>query len=446
MAWKPQRRSYRHEFIEAIATVFPPQWFSRFSSHGNAGWTPLKIFWVSTIMSWQPQVTLREQFDAACDILREVFPAWTIGDSLSGFLAARVRGLPRMRDPILLRLRQFVAEHLDDWRVRGWAVFGVDGSRFEAPRTTPNEQALGCAGKEGTTPQVFQTTLLHIGTGLPWDFRLGPGTQSERRQLDDMRDNLPPRSLLTADAGFISFELCRWLTRNRHDFVLRVGGNIRLLTGLDGPDLDWAVETEGQTVSLWPTRCRDQPPVVLRLIVVRDDQKRPVSLVTNIHDERALSDEDAAEIYRLRWGLELHYRSLKQTLCHQTLRSRTPEGALAEQTWHVLASWLLQLLTARELIASGSHPANWSAAKARDAVRRLLRRVVHRRPVRRMPSLRDQLCQAVVDRDGRVGPKQIRRWPRPKQDRPSGPPKIQPAPREDLQQLQRLRTTLQARS
>lgn len=441
MAWKPQRRSYRRELMDAIATVFPPQWFSRFSSHGNADWTPLKIFWASTVMSWQPQVTLREQFEAACDLLREVFPAWTIGDSLSGFLAARVRLLPRMRDPILLRLRQFVAGHLDGWRVRGWAVFGVDGSRFEAPRTTPNEQALGCAGQEGTTPQVFQTTLLHIGTGLPWDFRLGPGTQSERRHLDDMRDALPPRSLLTADAGFISFELCRWLTRNRHDFVLRVGGNIRLLTGLG-----WTVETEGRTVSLWPTRCRDQPPVVLRLIVVRDDQKRPVYLVTNIHDEKVLSDEDAAEIYRLRWSLELHYRSLKQTLCHKTLRSRTPEGVLAEQTWHVLASWLLQLLTARELIASGSHPASWSAAKARDVVRRVLRRVIQGRSVRNMPLLRDQLCQAVVDRYRRVGPKQIRRWPRPKQDKPPGPPKIQPATRDDLQQLQRLRTAGQARS
>lgn len=441
MARKPQRRSYRHELMDAIATVFPPQWFSRFSSHGNADWTPLKIFWVCTIMSWQPQVTLREQFEAACDILREVFPAWTIGHSLSGFLVARVRVLPQMRDPILLRLRQFVAEHLDGWRVRGWAVFGVDGSRFEAPRTTPNEQTLGCAGKEGTTPQVFQTTLLHIGTGLPWDFRLGPGTQSERRQLDDMRDDMPPRSLLTADAGFISFELCCWLTRNRHDFVLRVGGNIRLLTGLG-----WVVETEGRTVSLWPTRCRNQPPVVLRLIVVRDDQKQPVYLVTNIHDEAILSDEDAAEIDRLRWGLELHYRSLKQTLGHQTLRSRTPEGALVEQTWHVLASWLLQLLTARELIASGSHPASWSAAKARNAVRHLLRRVVSRRAVRGQPSLRDQLCQAVVDTYRRVGPKQIRRWPRPKQDQPPGPPKLQPATREDLQQLQRLRTTLQAGS
>ena len=156
--------------------------------------------------------------------------------------------------------------------------------------------------------------------------------------------------------------------------------------------------------------------------------------------ESAGSDRGAIPAHELRWGLELHYRSLKQTLCHKTLRSRTPEGALAEQTWHVLASWLLQLLTARELIASGSHPASWSAAKARDAVRRLLRRVVRGRPVRRMPTLRDQLCQAVVDTYRRVGPKQIRRWPRPKQDKPPGPPKIQPATGEDLQQLQRLRT------
>ena len=55
-----------------------------------------------------------------------------------------------------------------------------------------------------------------------------------------------------------------------------------------------------------------------------------MSLVTNILDEEVLSDETASKIYRLRWGIEVYYRTLKQTLGHQTLKSTSrqqfPDG------------------------------------------------------------------------------------------------------------------------
>jgi len=61
-------------------------------------------------------------------------------------------------------------------------------------RTAANENELKCAGKKKTGPQLFVTTLLHMGTGIPWDFRIGPGTASERRHLEEMLADLPPRS------------------------------------------------------------------------------------------------------------------------------------------------------------------------------------------------------------------------------------------------------------
>ena len=117
------------------------------------------------------------------------------------------------------------------WRGAAWLVLAIDGSRFECPRTAANERDLKCAGKETTNPQIFQTTLQHVGTGLPWDTRPGPGTDSERRHLNDMLDDLPAQCLLTADAGFISFERCKWLIDNDHTVVLRAGGNVTLLEG-----------------------------------------------------------------------------------------------------------------------------------------------------------------------------------------------------------------------
>ena len=440
MARKPCHVSYRRELIEAISEFVPSQWFSQFSSHGNGNWSAQKVLWVSVVMSWQPRAALRERFQYACDVLREVFPRWKLGSSLSGFLAARQRLMNEMWRPMLLWLQAVVLRHAEAWRVRGWMLFAVGGSRIEAPRTTENEQGLGCAGKESTTLRVFQTTLQHIGTGLPWDFRLGPGTDSERRHLDAMRAALPPKSMLTADAGFISFNLCRWLIGQGHYFLLRVGSNTRLLT-----DLGWTVEVRGKTVFLWPRKQRHLPPVVLRLIVVTQDDHQPVFLVTNVLDEDVLSDADAAELYRLRWGIELYYRSFKQTLGHKTLQSRTPQMALAEQAWHVWASWLLQMITARELMATGQSPASWSAAKARDAVRRLLRKALINQLCPVSQAFRRTLRYATINDSPRTGPKQIRKWPRKKQEKPPGPPKLQPAGHKERQPVQRLRETMSSK-
>jgi len=438
MARKPCRVSYRRELVAAIAAVFPAQWFSRFPCQGNPVWTPQKVFWVSVVMSWQPPATLHEQFEAARDVIRKVHPRWRLGTSLSGFLSARQRVMDELRRPLVRRLQLLATAYFQGWRVRGWLLFGVDGSRFETCRTQSNEAGLGCAGKAATTPQVFQTTLQHIGTGLVWDFRLGPGTDSERRHLDDMLSALPPQSMLTADAGFISFDLCTWLCERPHPFVLRVGSNVRLLQDLDSSD--WEVEQQrvGRRVYLWPQKKQHLPPVVLRLIVVQDEHRQPIYLVTNILDEEQLSDSDAAEIYRLRWQLELYYRFVKQTFDHQRLHSRTPAMSLAEQAWTVVGLWVLQLISVEQLLAAKQLPASWSAAKARDAARRLLRRALTTDTCVAAQTFRRQLQAATVDQYRRAGPKEIRDWPRKKQETPPGPPKLQPATAQQRQQAQRL--------
>ena len=204
--------------------------------------------------------------------------------------------------------------------------------------TADNEAGLGCAGKNKTAPQVFLTTLWHVGLGLPWDFRVGPGTTSERTHASQMIEELPERSLLTADAGFVSYAFCRKLLMQGHAFLLRVGANVSLLTGLG-----YYWEERGGLVYLWPKKCRRDAPLVLRLIeLVRG--KQTVCLLTNILAAEQLSDKEAIEIYRLRWGEEVYHRSFKQTLERRTLLSRTPATCLAEVQWIVLGTWLLGLM------------------------------------------------------------------------------------------------------
>ena len=86
-----------------------------------------------------------------------------------------------------------------------------------------------------------------MGLGLPWDYRIGPGTASERRHLEDMLPDLPDDAVVVADAGFSGYDLYRRLLGARRSFLLRVGSNVHLLRRLgyaerEGPD----------TVYLWP--------------------------------------------------------------------------------------------------------------------------------------------------------------------------------------------------
>jgi hypothetical protein len=180
-------------------------------------------------------------------------------------------------------------------RGRGRA-FAVDGPRVETPHRAANEGDLGGARRDKTAPQVFLTTFLPRGTGLPWDDRVGSGTGSKRAHLKRRGPDLPPRSLVVADAGFVGSVLGRKLILRGPSFLLRGGRNLTPLTGLGS----YPEERNG-FVSLAPPKPRCGRPLVLRLIPHRQD-KPTVDLLTNVRDEKERTGVAAATWSAMRWG------------------------------------------------------------------------------------------------------------------------------------------------
>jgi Transposase DDE domain len=417
-----QRRtqaSYRHGLKDAIGKLLPGPFFSRWRVAGSK-WSPLRVFWMAILMAWSAEQTLQARFEETREVVRSLFPKWALGKSYTGWYEAQRKWLTPLRPALSKRLRRQLQTRAGRrWQREGWCAFTADGSRVECPRTAANENELKCAGKKKTGPQLFVTTLLHMGTGVLWDFRIGPGTASERRHLEEMLPDLPPRSLVVADAGFTGYEFYRRILAAKQSFLLRVGSNVHLLKELG------YIEREGRdTVYLWPEHNRDKPPVVLRLIE-RGDGKKKMVLVTNVLDKKALTEKSAGVLYEMRWGVEVFYRSLKQTLEKRRMLSRTPEAAKCELTWALLGLWLLGQMTAEGILARGGDPLRWSAAKARDRVRRSMRRALTRR--RRDRSLARDLAWAVKDGYVRRGSKKARDWPHKKTEKPPGEPKIQSA-------------------
>lgn len=394
---------------------------------GKVTWTPQRLAWLALLMSWDEGPTLGSRWEHAATVAHETHRHWRLGDSYSGFVEALARETPRVRAALENRFRREMQTLSGCWTCDGWVAFGVDGTRQEAPHTADNEATLGCAGRQKTAPQVYATVMLHLSSGLPWDFRVGAGTASERLHALEMVDALPARALLVGDAGFPGYELCRKLIQSGRSFVLRVGGNIRLLTRLG-----YYRQERGSIVYLWPQERQQarERPLVLRLIRMRLG-KGVAYGITNVLDRRALSDATAKKLYRLRWGEEVFFRSHKQTLAHRKLLSRTGANCLVESQWLLLGLWLLGLLTVSRIVAKGGQAHAWSVAKSRDLVRQAMRNDRPRRRSRRARPrhewLGGQLALALKDGYQRRASKRARNYPRQKKEKPPGPPEIKTA-------------------
>jgi hypothetical protein len=195
-------------------------------------------------------------------------------------------------------------------------------------------------------------------------------------------------------------------------------------------------EAQG-TVYLWPDRQaqRQQPPLVLRLVVVHDG-RQSWFLVTSVRSCSRLNDRQVAELYRRRWGIELFYRHFKQTFGRRKLRSHTADNVQLEAAWSVIGLWTLLLHAAVHLQAQHVPPERISVARVLVAYRTAMRE--YKSSPDRDESLWDLLAVAVID-DYQRANKQSRHYPRKKYERPPSPPKITTATSQQIRLAQELR-------
>lgn len=419
MARKPLPKLYLQELIDAMEDLIPEELWAEFPLHGNTQWRPGRLVMCFVLMGWDDARTLTARFQNARELLGRMSGDWEPPCSYNAYADALVRWMDRILPVIRQRLQQRCRERcFRHWKTGKWIVFAADGSRFECPRTQANEDGLKCAGKDKSAPQVFHTTLVHLQTGALWDFRIGPGTDSERRHLEQMLGGLPRNSLVVADAGFIGWNVCQQFEAAGVHFLLRVGSNITLLA----EQLGAKIEQRGKYVWLWPNTKQNQPPLVLRLFVFGSGPNA-VYLVTNVLDPKALSPKQAELFYRQRWGIEVTYRTVKQVMDRGQWLSRTPSRVFAEHQATILGFWILQIISFQELVAQEEAPQRWSAATARDIIRRVLRRALDP-TYRPHKSFCDELGCAVRDTYQRKCPKRARNWPHKKREKPPGPPRI----------------------
>jgi hypothetical protein len=390
--------------------------------------TVAALFW-----AWTDESTLGERFATARKIAIFLFPPQ---GKVAGTYQAFIKLLVRRTAALVALLQEALRERMrtdcsNGWLLHGFVLFGADGSLIALPRTVANQKAYaparrpgrrrrktkGLAGvKKADTPQLALTVTWHCGLGLPWNWRIGPSGSSERAHLRDMLGSLPTPALIAADAGFIGYELASAILAGGRDLLIRVGSNVRLLKKLGH------CRESGGIVYLWPDKAaqRRQPPLRLRLVVSHNG-KHPVYLVTSILSTTRLNDRQVIELYGRRWGIEVFYRSLKQTFQRRKLRSMSAEPARIELEWSLVGLWAMSFYALVQIQRAGHPPRRLSCAKLLRAFRRMLRDYQH--PVERGATLHDRLCLAIIDTYRRQN-KTNRDYPRKKQETPAGKPRI----------------------
>ena len=411
------RTVYRHALVRVIDNTI---------GHVPAGhgWSPAATAIAGVLMSWDPAPTLTQRFESVLAVLDEALPRRRrTGRTYQGFVKAAARHADALLDQLTLHLRQqtrnAAAKH---WRVGNFVPIAVDGSRFDAPRTIANEP-LGFAGRDKCSPQMMAVLLVHLGSMIPWGFKAGRACESERSILRSMLDQLPDDALLVADAGYTGFDLLSELHDSGVRFLVRVGGGIRLLTELG----DYRREGKS-TVYLWPDNKRDRPPLRLRLIHVGK-----VWLITDVTDPRELSKRAASELYRRRWGIEVAFRSLKQTLGHRKVRSCAAANARRELAWSIIGTWVLTLIGAIAIGRAGHAPDRLSLASVLAAVRSRVSSASETRLCRRLRgAVRDGYCR----RSSKAAYQRANK----KTQSPPGKPKITAATQTQVERAARLRS------
>lgn len=412
--------------IKRIFEQCLPQGLDSLKRHGNA---TLEASWLAAVAivcwGWTNQGTLGDRLAMACTVVGQTLGKNTTV-SRQGLLKALGSCGDAMMELILGHLQSTLPSLKGLWTSGGKVNIAVDGSKMKAPRTLANQQEFSAANASKTykeksdsskasTVQVLMTVFLHLGTGLPIRWKLAGSAGSERNAVKESIDLLPTNARLVGDAEYVGYPLWSGIIDSGRTFLFRVGSNITLLKNLG------RFRARDGYVTFWPNKAMhsQQPPLVLRLFTIHNG-KNTIYLVTN---ELDMSDSVACDLYKQRWGIEVFFRSVKQSCQRAKLCCGSPENLLTELNWTLFGIWCAMYMGKESIREAGVDASRVSAVKVCRAFE--LAVLYLSMDGQSGFTLADQLSTAViVDESERTSKKRSRDYPRKKKHSLCQPPAI----------------------
>jgi len=265
-----------------------------------------------------------------------------------------------------------------------------------------------------------------MGLRLPWRWMLGRSDSSERNHVKEMleKQKYPGNSLFCGDAGFVGYELWQRIVADGYDFMVRVGANAHLLA----ESCEYLNQPCGNVIC-WPKDVRLKgKPLRLRLVRVKVGSA-DIWLLTSVLSEQKLSKNQMIAFYKMRWGIEIEFRGLKQTLDCAKMCCLNPARSLVELNWSIAAMAVSELLALRDQLnvhnqRRGKSKSVWTPHRRSLAqTMRAIRYAINKPDLRPKfgHDLTTKLEQAITDTYKRRVSKKARHQPRPNK-KPLKPP------------------------
>jgi len=351
----------------------------------------------------------------------------------SGDTGDYCRARAKLSLPALHRLVTESAARLEREADASWLWNGrhaklVDGFTFTLPDTPANQAAYpqNPAQEPGVgLPIARACAVISLATACVCDLALGPYQGKETGEsalLRDLLDVFDEDDVVVFDRYCCSFMMLALFSLRSIDVCARLHqrrtSDFRRGRRL-GPDdhlITWTrpIRPPWMTPALY-----DQIPETLTLREVRFNVCEPgcraesLTVVTTLTDEKAYTTQDIADLYGVRWNVELDIRVIKQTLGLDHARCKTPHMVLRELWVTLLAYNLIRKVIATSAAVHDKQPRGlgftlacqtllaswmlWSTGAVSDA-----------RAMRRM-MLEQIASNEVANRPGRVEPRVIKR-------------------------------------
>ncbi len=263
-------------------------------------------------------------------------------------------------------IKALVPETRSEGPWRGHRTWLIDGSSFSMPDTPelqakfgqPGAQAKGCG-----FPVAKILALFHAGTGLLIEVTAAPLRTHEMSRLGEVHPAFEPGDVLVGDRGFCSFAHLAMLVRGGFHGAFRVHQRQIVDFTPNRPHFrqEDPTATKGLPRSRWLRRLgvldqvvewfkpKERPEwmsagdyeALPETLVVRElryevggrgFRTRAVTLVTTLVDGELYPLDALANLYGMRWRVELNLRHLKTTMKMDVLKCLTVDGVLKELT------------------------------------------------------------------------------------------------------------------
>jgi hypothetical protein len=308
---------------------------------------------------------------------------------------------------------------LHQWKWNSRNVYLVDGLTLRAADTKANQEVYPqpSSQKEGLGyPQVRVLVTTCLATGCIVNYATAPFAGKGNGERSLFRDNhciFSAGDIVVGDSNFESFIDSALLAQQGVDVVCCINGTRK------SPFEGVCETTEEQWVTVSKPKflskrfSRDEWEALPDSITYRmiryaiQGREKEIVIVTTLTDRNQYSAAQIAELYGLRWDVEIDICSLKSTMGMCDLRSQNPANIDREIAVGILAHNLVRALMSDAAAVALVHPREISFSRSRDAWILYRDELTTARDL--MWIILSAASRLVRDRPGRHEPREIKR-------------------------------------